>query len=34
MTSATKIEHPSIDERREEGKQPGKLTATSRHADW
>ncbi len=34
MTSATKIEHPSIDERRAKGKKTRNLTATSAHAGW
>ena len=32
--SATKIEHPSIDERRAKGKKTRELTATSAHAGW
>ena len=34
MTTATKIEHPSIDERRAQGKKTRKLTETSAHAGW
>ena len=34
MTSATKIEHPSLDERRAKGKKTRKETATSAHAGW
>ena len=32
--SVTKIEHPSIDERRVKGKKTRELTATSAHAGW
>ena len=32
--SVTKIEHPSIDERRVQGKKTRELTATSAHAGW
>jgi uncharacterized protein (DUF2252 family) len=32
--SVTKIEHPSIDERRATGKETRELTATSAHAGW
>jgi uncharacterized protein (DUF2252 family) len=32
--SVTKIEHPSIDERRVKGKKARELTATSAHAGW
>jgi hypothetical protein len=34
MTTATKIEHASIAERRAKGKQTRELMATSAHAGW
>ena len=34
MTSATKVEHPSTDDRRAKGKKARKMTATSAHAGW